>query len=252
MTTATRGPEPRPADAAPPTSATRPVDAPGRRDVWGEVFDAVLFDMDGTLISSTGAVERCWLRLAEEFAIPRATLSPFAHHGVPARDLLDDLLADRDPVERAAALDRVVELEIADTDGIETLPGAAEALRALAPAGRCAIVTSCSTPLAAARFGAADLPTPPHTVTADDVTRGKPDPAPYLLGAARLGVDARRCLVVEDATSGVRSGLAAGAATLGVRTSDPDGPGGGADLVVDDLSRVRFVVGADGVRVLSR
>ncbi len=222
------------------------------RDVLGEVFEAVLFDMDGTLISSTRSVERCWLRLAEEYAMPTADLDPFRFHGVPARDILDVLLADREPAERAAALARVVELEIADTEGIEVLPGAAEALRTLGPAGRCAVVTSCGTRLAAARFGAVDLPAPPHTVTADDVARGKPDPEPYHAGAARLGVDVRRCLVVEDAESGVRSGRAAGAATLGLRTTSPEGPGGEPDLLVADLAHVRFVVAADGVRVTAR
>jgi sugar-phosphatase len=225
------------------------------RDVLGEEFDAVLFDMDGTLISSTRSVERCWLRLAQEFGMPTADLAPFRFHGVPARAILADLLADRTAEERAAALDRVVELEVADTDGIEVLPGAAQALAALAAAGpaaagRAAIVTSCGARLAAARFGAVGLPAPAQTVTADDVVRGKPDPEPYRTGAARLGVDVRRCLVVEDAASGVASGRAAGAATLGLRTTHPDGPGGGADLVVDDLARVRFVRTQDGVRVL--
>ncbi|WP_454049713.1 HAD-IA family hydrolase [Cellulomonas sp. Marseille-Q8402] len=229
-------------------TATRP-EPPAVRDVLDEVFDAVLLDMDGTLISSTRSVERCWLRLAEEFAMPTAELAPFAFHGVPARAILDELLADREPAVRAAALDRVVELEIADTDGIEVLPGAAEALAALAAAGRCAVVTSCGARLAAARFGAVRLTAPTRTVTADDVHRGKPAPEPYRLGAERLGVDVRRCLVVEDAASGVLSGRAAGAATLGLRTTHPEGPGGDADLVVDDLAQVRFVVGADGVRV---
>jgi sugar-phosphatase len=234
MSTATGTPEPQTASP---------------RDVLGEVFDAVLFDMDGTLISSTRSVERCWLRLAEEFGMPTADLAPFAFHGVPARAILDDLLADRTAQERAAALDRVVELEVADTDGIEVLPGAAEALAALAAGRRAAIVTSCGARLAAARFGAVGLAAPAQTVTADDVRRGKPDPEPYRTGAARLGVDVRRCLVVEDAASGVASGRAAGAATLGLRTTHPEGPGGGADLVVDDLSRVRFVLADDGVRV---
>jgi sugar-phosphatase len=221
------------------------------RDVLGEVFDAVLFDMDGTLISSTRSVERCWLRLAEELAMPTADLSPFAFHGVPARAILDVLLADRTATERAAALDRVVELEVADTDGIEVLPGAADALTALAGDRRAAVVTSCGARLAAARFGAVDLPAPALTVTADDVEHGKPDPEPYRTGAARLGVDVRRCLVVEDAASGVASGRAAGAAVLGLRTTHPEGPGGAPDLVVDDLSRVRFVLADDGVRVLA-
>ncbi|HEY0217262.1 MAG TPA: HAD-IA family hydrolase [Cellulomonas sp.] len=217
------------------------------RDVLGEVFDAVLFDMDGTLISSIAAVERCWRTLAVEHGVPVERVSPFTFHGVPARDIVDDLLADRSPAERAAALDRVVELEVADTEGIAVLPGSAQALAVLVAAGRCAVVTSCGQRLADARFGSVDLPRPAVMVTADDVTRGKPDPEPYRAGADRLGVDVRRCLVVEDAASGVRSGRAAGAATLALRTTDPHGLDG--DLVVDDLGAVRFTATEDGVRV---
>lgn len=229
------------------TATTGPRPAPAR-DVLGEVYDAVLFDMDGTLISSTRSVERCWLRFAAEFGAPTADLAPFRFHGVPGRDIVDLLLPDRDPEERAAALARVVDLEVSDTEGIEVLPGAADALR-LGAAGRAAVVTSCGARLAAARVAAVDLPVPPVVVTADDVERGKPDPEPYRAGAARLGVDVRRCLVVEDAESGVLSGRAAGAAVLALRTTEPEGPGGGADLVVADLSAVRFEVTGAGVRV---
>jgi sugar-phosphatase len=242
MTSETRAAEP----------ATIASTDPAARDVLTETFDAVLFDMDGTLISSTRAVERCWLQLAAELDMPTGDLAPFRFHGVPGRDIIDLLLADREPAERAAALDRVVELEIADTAGIEVLPGAVDALAALAPAGLAAIVTSCGARLAAARLAAVDLTVPDQVVTADDVVRGKPDPEPYRLGASRLGVDVRRCLVVEDAASGVASGRAAGAATLGLRTTSPEGPGGGADLVVADLSRVELVVVEGGVRVRTR
>ncbi|GMA85505.1 hypothetical protein GCM10025868_07550 [Angustibacter aerolatus] len=101
-----------------------------------------------------------------------------------------------------------------------TLPGAAEALAAL-PEERRAIVTSCTRPLALVRIEASSLEAPAVVVTADDVETGKPDPAPYLLGAQRLGVDPARCLVVEDAVMGLRSGRAAGAATLAVTTTTP-------------------------------
>ncbi len=228
-----------------PVPADTPVAVP--REVLGEVFEAVLFDMDGTLISSIAAVERCWRTLAVEHGVPVERVSPFTFHGVPARDIVDDLLADRSAAERAAALDRVVELEVADTEGIAVLPGAAQALAVLVPAGRCAVVTSCGQRLAGARFGSVDLPSPAVMVTADDVTRGKPDPEPYRAGAERLGVDVRRCLVVEDAASGVRSGRDAGAATLALRTTDPDGPE--ADLVVADLSEIAFTITPTGVRV---
>lgn len=230
------------------TATTDPRPAPAR-DVLDEVFDAVLFDMDGTLVSSTRSVERCWLRLADEFRMPTDDLAPFRYHGVPGRDIIDLLLADRDADERAAALARVVDLEVSDTEGIEVLPGAVEALAVLGDAGLAAVVTSCGARLAAARIGAVGLPAPATVVTADDVERGKPDPEPYRAGAAGLGVDVRRCLVVEDAASGVRSGRAAGAAVLALRTTEPEGPDGDPDLVVDDLSAVRFEVSDAGVRV---
>jgi sugar-phosphatase len=70
------------------TATTGPRPAPAR-DVLGEVYDAVLFDMDGTLISSTRSVERCWLRFAAEFGAPTEDLAPFRFHGVPGRDIVD-------------------------------------------------------------------------------------------------------------------------------------------------------------------
>lgn len=233
------------------TDAPSPASGP-RRAVLGTGFDAVLFDMDGTLISSTAVVERCWWQLGQEFGMPADQLRPFAHHGVPARDIIARLLPDAGQAERDAALARVVELEVADTDGIEVLPGTADALAALVPSGRCAVVTSCGDRLAAARLGAVDLLLPAVVVTADDVERGKPDPEPYLTGARRLGVDPARCLVVEDAGSGVLAGRAAGAATLALRTTTGAGEDLPADLVVDDLSAVRFEAGPDGVRVALR
>ena len=70
-----------------------------------------------------------------------------------------------------------------------------------------------------------------------------------LLAKARaLGVDPADCLVVEDASAGLASGRAAGATTLGLRTTLGEGVIE-ADLVVADLSEVRFTVDADGVRL---
>ena len=58
--------------------------------------------------------------------------------------------------------------------------------------------------MAVLRLDAAGLLTPDAFVTADDITRGKPDPEPYLIGAEKLGVDPSRCLVVEDAPAGLQ------------------------------------------------
>jgi len=58
-------------------------------------------------------------------------------------------------------------------------------------------------------------------VTGDEVTRGKPDPEPYLVGAERLGVDPAACVAIEDSPTGIASARAAGVPTLGVEAVLP-------------------------------
>lgn len=213
-------------------------------ELTDRTFDAVLFDMDGTLINSIPAVVRCWVRWAEEFGVDPAGL--VGMHGVPAKGVIAALLPDES--RWAEAHDRIVELEVNDTADVVRLPGAAEALTTLPP-DRVAIATSCTRPLAEARIRATELPVPEVLVTVEQTAVGKPAPDPFLLAAQRLGADPTRCLVVEDATSGIQAGRAAGCATLAVLTHLEPGSSG-ADAEVADLSTVRFEVSDDGVRVV--
>jgi sugar-phosphatase len=207
-------------------------------------FDAVLFDMDGTLVNSTPAVERAWRRWAAEERVTERDLA--GSHGQPAAQIVARVL----PPERfAAALERIVRYELTDVDDVVPLPGATEALAAL-PHGRAAIVTSCTGPLAAARIAAAGLDAPAHIVTIDDVEHGKPHPAPFREGARRLGFAPERCLVVEDAPAGLAAGRGAGCATLAVAgTHALDVLE--ADAGVPHLAHVRFELRAEGVAVVA-
>ena len=220
----------------------------GLDDLAARSFAAVLFDMDGTLIDSTPAVNRSWLRWAQEEDVDPALL--VGMHGVPAAGIVARLLP---PERRAGAVRRITAIEAADTDGITVLPGAAEALAALPPQ-RAAIATSCTRALARARIAATGLRAPDVVVTADDVEVGKPDPAPYLLAAARLGVQAARCLVVEDAPSGLASARAAGCASLALATTHTvaDLRAARPDAVVASLASVALVASGEGVRVVAR
>ncbi len=202
----------------------------------------MLLDLDGTLVDSTATVVRSWLRWADEERVDPFLLDGF--HGVPSSGIVSALL----PGERhASALARIDALELADLDGVVALPGAVRALAALSST-RSAIATSCGRELAAARIAASGLHAPDVVVSVDDIEHGKPAPDPYLEAARRLGMDARRCLVVEDAPSGLLSAKAAGCATLAVTTTTP-AERLDADVVVATLDSVRFVASADGVRV---
>jgi sugar-phosphatase len=206
------------------------------------LFAAALFDLDGTLVDSTVSVARCWARWESERGLPPGTVH--VEHGVPARQILAGLVGDE---ELPAALARIEQLEVDDVAGVVPVPGAPELLAGLPP-DRWAIVTSGTGPLARARIAGAGLPFPPLLVTADDVRVGKPDPEPYLLAAAKLGVDPRECLVLEDAPAGLAAARAAGCATLAVTTTYP-AERLAAGVVRPDLRTVRLDPEADGVRL---
>jgi glycerol-1-phosphatase len=82
------------------------------------------------------------------------------------------------------------------------------------------------------------LAQPKHMVVAEDVDHGKPDPACYLLGRKRLGLEIEsQVLVIEDAPSGIRAGKAAGFKVVGLATTHSISQvrTAGADWVVQDL-----------------
>ncbi len=200
--------------------------------------DALLFDMDGTLVDSTASVLRGWQTVAAEYPIPGELFATVPRHGRPALEILADLLRGDLAAELIpAAAERLDELERTDTGDVVLLPGAARLL-AGAPAGRWAVVTSAGRALARVRLGAAGVDAP-TLVTVDDVSRGKPDPEPFLLAAKLLGVSPERCLVFEDAPAGLAAARAAGAATVAVATTHA-ADALDADVVVNDLSAVRI------------
>jgi mannitol-1-/sugar-/sorbitol-6-phosphatase len=203
-------------------------------------FEAVIFDMDGTLIDSTPAVARAWALWGEEHEVAPTEL--LQDHGMPSAAVVAKLLPEE---RRLRAVERINELELTDVEGVVVLPGAAEALAALRNAPN-AIATSCTIPLAKARMDAARLVPPSILVTADDVEHGKPAPDPYLVAARQLDVEPSRCLVVEDAPAGLTSARAAGCATLAVITTTPEDELV-ADAIVPDLSHVQFSVDDAGL-----
>ncbi|MEW1772498.1 HAD family hydrolase [Streptomyces sp. NPDC086777] len=208
---------------------------------------ALLFDNDGTLVSSLASVDRCWTRWAAEYGVTEE-FTRVELHGRPAADIVADLLP-ADLVPQAVA--RVEQLEVEDVpnDGVHLLPGTAAFLDSL-PADRWAVVTSATRRLAEARLEAVGI-RPKTLVCADDITRGKPDPEPYLLAARQLGVDPAHCVVFEDAPAGLQAGRAAGMTTVALATTH-QAHELAADLVVKDLSALSALVTDQGIEISAR
>jgi sugar-phosphatase len=176
----------------------------------GRKFAALLFDMDGTVVNSIAAAERVWADWARRQDLDVAAFLPTIH-GVRAIETIARLaLPGVDPMREADAL---LQAEVADIDGILPIAGAAAFLASLPPE-RWAIVTSAPRELALLRIAAAGIPLPATLVAAEDVSRGKPAPDCFRLAAERLGVDARDCLIFEDAPAGIAAAEAAGATVV--------------------------------------
>ncbi|GAA4734454.1 HAD family hydrolase [Modestobacter marinus] len=206
-----------------------PVDSPSDPD---QSLQAVLFDMDGTLVET----EELWGEAMDELAT--ALGGVFSAEGrqrtvgqsmrVAMQVLYDDLGLVRDD-EQLRVDSRWVEERTATlmtSRGMPWRPGARELLVAVRAAGLAtALVTTTPRRIAALVIDqiAADLGESPFdlTVCGDEVPARKPDPAPYLQAMVQLGVEPARCLVIEDSLVGVTAGLSSGAAVLGVPSVQP-------------------------------
>ncbi|MEL6060537.1 MULTISPECIES: HAD-IA family hydrolase [unclassified Methylobacterium] len=207
-------------------------------------FAALLFDMDGTLISSIASAERIWSRWAAAHGLDVATFLPTIH-GVRSVETIRRLnLPGIDPEAEAAAITRA---EMEDVGDITEIPGA-RAFLATLPPDRWAIVTSAPRALALRRLAAADMPVPNLMVAAEDVKQGKPAPDCFLLGARRLGVVAEECCVFEDAPAGIRAAEAAGASVV-VVTATHHEPASAGHPAIPDYHDLRAVSDAHGIRL---
>ena len=200
--------------------------------------------MDGILISSIGSVDRSWTKWSLMRDIDPAYAISIVH-GKRAIESLQRLRPDLDPL---AELKVIEDFEVEDTDDIEVLPGVRALLAAL-PKGRWTVVTSATDRLARVRLAAAGLPVPKRFIYGDRVTEGKPNPAPFLAGAALLGLKPEDCVVFEDSAAGVASGKAAGCRVVATLFSHECEHLDAADYLVNDVTGVKVVEKEDGLEI---
>ena len=198
--------------------------------------DAVLFDLDGVLIDSAAVVERHWRQWAMGHGLdPEVVLA--VSHGRPTIETIQEVAPHLDAVAEGRACEAVGG---ADTDGLIVVAGARALVEAM-PRDRWAVVTSGNHQTATTRLHFGGYPIPNVFITADRVTRGKPDPEGYLRAAKHLGMDPTRCLVFEDAPAGIAAAQAAGMQVIGVATTFAANKLHAADCVVPSLSPVKLV-----------
>ena len=199
-----------------------------------------LFDIDGTLVDSSVAIEEVWRQVAREFGGDETEILRNCH-GRRDIDMAEEFFA---PEDREAVLARVTLLDMEFVNGTVSVPGAQQVLATLDD-NRWAAVTSGPRPLMAARLRAAGLPIPRVLITGDDVQIGKPHPEGFLLAARALGVPPTSCVVVEDSPAGVAAGKAAGALVIALTTTHRPDVLTEADIVLGDLTELPAIMGND-------
>jgi sugar-phosphatase len=203
---------------------------------------AILFDLDGVLIDSTASITRRWAKWAKQQGLDPAKVLEVIH-GRRSAEVIQ-LVAPH--LDVAAETIRIEQRVTDDAD--PAIRGAIELLQALPERAWC-VVTSGTRNLAIARMKVAGLPLPKILVGADDVSKGKPDPEPYLKGAELLGFSAAECIVIEDALAGVRAAHAAKMDVIAVASTYTVEELKEADAVVKGLQQIRVTEAQGKLRV---
>ncbi|NBZ86703.1 HAD family hydrolase [Stagnihabitans tardus] len=200
------------------------------------LYDALLFDLDGTLIDTeTIAMASGAAAFA---AVGHPVEETFLHRliGVDQPTSVGIILGHRPGID-LDALNRLWAegFQAGMAGGLTLKPGVFELLEATPGHIHRAVVTSSGREGAHHKIRLAGLaPSFATVVTVDDVTRPKPDPEPYLLAARMLGVDPRRCLVFEDSETGAEAAHRAGCTVVQVPDMLPS-QGRWAHHVAEDL-----------------
>lgn len=208
-------------------------------------LQAVLFDMDGTLVDTEPLWQSAEREIMAGFGVPW-TAADEAHCLGGSTDRVCRYMAGMvaetgqqppDPVELAEMfLDIMLAHLLADPP--QPQPGVADLLRDVHAGGLpTALVSSSSRPLMSAVLAAIGSQWFDVTISADDVERHKPDPLPYRQASAVLGVDPAWSLAIEDSPTGVASALGAGACVVAVQHLAPIDSGPRC-TVIDSLAGI--------------
>ena len=202
-----------------------------------------LFDWDGVIIDSSSQHEESWEMLAAELGKPLPADHFLRGFGMKNQVIIPEILGwtdDPDEIHRYSLRKESLYREIVRERGIEPLPGVVALLDMLQRHGvPCSVASSTHRENIETIFDALGLRGYfAAVVTAEDVSRGKPDPEVFVKSAERIGRDPRRCAVFEDAHVGIEAGLAAGARVIAVATTNPLASLDRAHLAVSTLEAV--------------
>lgn len=209
-------------------------------------FRAALIDMDGVLYDSMPGHTLAWKRMMNDLGVECTREEFYLYEGMTGVATIDMLFRREfghgcEP-ERALELYEIKSKYFKQQGPAHPMPGADRMLNALRDGGLKRVLVTGSAQKNLLEGLNRDYPgifLDDMRVTALDVKRGKPDPEPYLMGAAKADVKPSEAIVIENAPLGVRAGKAAGCFTIAVTTGPiprSEFEREGADMIFDSMN----------------
>jgi beta-phosphoglucomutase len=209
---------------------------------------AIIWDMDGVLVDSGDFHYRAWRETLKAVMNTDISYDAFQRtFGLRNLEMLRDHLGYAmtiDEVNRLSGIKEARYRELIHLNGMNLLPGVKQWLdHSTASGWRQAVASSAPRENVEAVVDAVNIRGYFNAmVSAEDVSRGKPDPEVFLSAAAKLGIPPSRCIVIEDAPVGIQGARSAGMKCIGVLTTHERLE---ADVVVNRLSDAPFAVAVD-------
>ncbi|MEI8310224.1 MAG: beta-phosphoglucomutase [Verrucomicrobiota bacterium] len=205
-------------------------------------IQAVIFDLDGVIVSTDEFHFQAWKQLADAEGIPFTRQDNERLRGVSRMESLDILLekasrkySDAEKEEMATRKNTIYRESLKELSPADILPGVADVLKGLRERGIKIAIGSSSKNAGPILVAIGLDKTFDAVVDGTHIERSKPDPEVFTLAGKQLGVPPDHCLVVEDADAGVDAGLAAGMPVLAVGSAVAHP---GATIKASDLSKM--------------
>ncbi len=206
------------------------------------MLKAVIFDLDGVIVSTDEYHYRAWKELARFLNLPFTREDNTRQRGVSRMESLEVVLeksdypySDDDKEYLAARKNSIYRNLLEELGPSDILPGAKEFAGTARHKGLKIAIGSSSrnTPVILQKIGLKNF----FDAVADgnDITRSKPDPQVFLIAAERIGIAPEECIVIEDADAGIEAAIAAGMKTLAVGAASTNAK---ADYRAEDLEKI--------------
>ncbi len=204
---------------------------------------AIIFDMDGVLVSSEISTAKAAQRSLNERGIPADYKDFLPHIGTGETVYMEEVLKKYDAMPyRAEYTDRLYELITEHPEQYPIIPfeWSKKVIFELKERGFAVCVASSAKPIKVngnlERIGISPCDFN-AVVTGDDIKKNKPAPDIFLKAAERAGISPESCIVIEDSLAGIRGAKAAGMKAVGITTANSSELliGAGADFTVDEL-----------------